>query len=88
MSSNQSSGNNAYANAVGLSPFSSASINSAFTKPWILDSGATDHLISDPILLIQTKSSSIPVVNLPTGSFAPITSIISSKGACVISGKC
>lgn len=44
-----------------------------FTKPWILDSGATDHIISNPTLLSQIKSSPISVVNLPIGSSAPIT---------------
>ncbi|KAK3008274.1 hypothetical protein RJ639_014960 [Escallonia herrerae] len=65
----------AYANAAGLSLFQNASINYVFTKPWILDSGATDHITSDPTLFTQTNSSSIPSVNLPTGSSASINSI-------------
>jgi len=76
MSSNNTAGNsNAYANAAGLSLFSNASINFVFTKPWILDSGATDHITSNSTFLFKTKFSSIPSVNLPTGSSAPITSI-------------
>lgn len=76
MSPNNTSGNsNAHANAAGLSLFSNASINSVFTKPWILDSGATDHITSDSTFLSETKFPSIPSVNLPTGSSAPITSI-------------
>lgn len=76
ISSNNTSGNNdAHANAAGLSLFPNASINSIFTKPWILDSRATDHITFDSTLFTQTESPSIPVVNLPTGSSAPITSI-------------
>ncbi|CAL8990607.1 unnamed protein product [Prunus brigantina] len=75
INSNNASGNShAYANAAGLSQFPVASINSVFTKPWGLDSGATDHITSDPTLFTQTKSSQIPIVNLPTGSSAQITS--------------
>ncbi|KAL5780664.1 hypothetical protein ACOSQ2_011401 [Xanthoceras sorbifolium] len=75
MSSNHGAGNKyTYANATGLYPFSNTSINSVFTKPWILDSGATDHITSDSTLLTKTQSSSIPIVNLPTGSTASITS--------------
>ncbi|XP_020411497.1 uncharacterized protein LOC109946852 [Prunus persica] len=56
MSSTHSSGNsNAYANAAGLASFSIPSINSVFTKPWILDSGATDHITYDPRLFTKTE---------------------------------
>ncbi|KAK3021290.1 hypothetical protein RJ639_047281 [Escallonia herrerae] len=77
MTQNQKSPGNsdAYANATGLSLFQNASINSVFTKPWILDSGATNHITSDPTLFTQTNSSSIPSVNLPTGSSASINFI-------------
>ncbi|KAK3042543.1 hypothetical protein RJ639_000267 [Escallonia herrerae] len=77
MTQNQKSPGNsdAYANAASLSLFQNASINSVFTKLWILDSGATDHITSDPTLFTQTNSSSIPSVNLPTGSSASINSI-------------
>ena len=51
----------------------SSIFHSLFTKSWILDSGATDHIISDPSLFSQTKPSFIPTVNLPTGSSASIT---------------
>ncbi|XP_068319168.1 uncharacterized protein [Pyrus communis] len=69
-----SSGNgNTYANAAGPNSFSITSINSVFTKPWILDSGATDHIVSDSTLFSNTKPPSLPVVNLPTGSSIPIT---------------
>lgn len=74
-SNNNAGNNNTHANAAGLSLFSNASINSVFTKPWILDSGATNHITSDHTILSKTKSSIIPFVNLPTGSSAPITSI-------------
>lgn len=69
-----SSGNgNTYANAAGSNSFSVPSINSVFTKPWILDSGATDHIVSDSTLFTHPKPPSVPVVNLPTGSSIPIT---------------
>ena len=46
MTPNHASGNSsAYANAASLFTFTNASINSVFTKPWILDSGATGHII-------------------------------------------
>ncbi|KAK2973562.1 hypothetical protein RJ640_003132 [Escallonia rubra] len=69
MTQNQKSPGNsdAYANAAGLSLSQNALNNSVFTKPWILDSGATDHITSDPTLFTQMNSSSIPYVNLPTG---------------------
>lgn len=68
---NQASGNrNAYANATGVFIFSTTSINYVFTKPWILDSGATDHITFDSTNFTQTECSPIP-----TGSFVPITSI-------------
>lgn len=69
------SGNtNAYANAAGLFTNSNTLNNSVFNTPWILDSGATDHIISDSTLFTQTRTSSISTVNLPTGSSASITS--------------
>ncbi|KAK2967943.1 hypothetical protein RJ640_029935 [Escallonia rubra] len=69
MTQNQKSPGNsdAYANAAGLSLSQNALNNYVFTKPWILDSGATDHITSDPTLFTQMNSSSIPSVNLPTG---------------------
>ena len=55
--------------------FSNASSNFVFTKPWILDSGAIDHITFDSTLFTQTESPLIPIVNLPTGSSVPVTSI-------------
>ena len=75
MNLNNTSGNNkAYANAAGLCPFTVASINSVYTQPWILDSGATNHIILDSSLFTKHTSSLISTVKLPTGSSAPITS--------------
>ena len=51
-----------------------SSSNSAFTKPWILDSGATNYIASDSQFFTHTSSSFIPNVNLPTGSTASISS--------------
>jgi len=73
-STHSSDNSNAYANAAGLASFFNPSINSVFTKPWILDSGATDHITYDSIIFTKAESSQIPIVNLPTGSCAPITS--------------
>ena len=50
-----------------------SSIDSAFTKPWILDNGATDHIASNSQLFAHTSSSFIPNVNLPIGSTATIS---------------
>ncbi|CAL9025887.1 unnamed protein product, partial [Prunus brigantina] len=66
--------NNSFANALGLSSSTNVSINSAFTKPWILDSGATDHITSDSTLFTKTESCPMRIVNLPIGSTVPITS--------------
>jgi len=63
----------AFINAAGLFAHN-LSINSAFTKPWILDNGATNHIASDSQFFTHTSSSFISNVNLPTGS----TPIISS----------
>jgi hypothetical protein len=73
-STHSSDNSNAYANAAGLASFFNPSINSVFTKPWILDSGATDHITYDSTIFTKVESSQIPIVNLPTGSCAPITS--------------
>jgi hypothetical protein len=73
-STHSSDNSNAYANAAGLASFFNPSINSVFTKPWILDSGATDHITYDSTIFTKAESSQIPIVNLPTGSCAPITS--------------
>ena len=63
----------AFINATGLFVHNS-SINSAFTKAWILDNGATDHIASDSQFFTHTSSSFISNVNLPTGSTAAISS--------------
>jgi len=42
----------------------------------IIDSGATDHIISSPILLVNKKeNTSLPPVVMPNGNQAPIISI-------------
>ena len=75
MNQNHAIGNsNVHTNAAGLFTFLNASINSTFTKPWILDNRSTNHIISNPIVFTQIKPSSIPIVILPTGSSASITS--------------
>jgi len=64
----------AFINAAGLFAHNS-SINSAFTKPWILDS-RTNHITFDSQFFTHTSSSFIPNVNLLSGS----TTTISSTG--------
>lgn len=56
-----------------LSHYSNVSINSAFTQPWILDSGATYYITSDPTFFTKTNPTSLPIVNLPNGYAVPIT---------------
>jgi len=58
-----------FVSSAGLLAHNSSS-NSAFTKPWILDSVATDHIASDSQFFTHTSSSFISNVNLPTGSTA------------------
>lgn len=48
-----SDNSNVYANVAGLSTFFNASANFVFTKPWILDSGAIDHIIYDSTFLLN-----------------------------------
>jgi len=43
----------AFINDAGLFAHNSF-VNSAFTKPWILDSGATDHITSDSQFFTHT----------------------------------
>lgn len=58
ISQNHNVGNkNTYANVIGPSLFSDASINSIFTKPWIMNSGATYHITSDSTLFAKTQLS-------------------------------
>lgn len=40
---------------------------------WILDSGATHHIISSPTSLINVKHPSVAPVSLPSGDSAGIT---------------
>ena len=71
---NVNGNHDAYTNVASLcSPFN-ALANSVFTNSWILDSGATDHIISDSKHFTKVEPSSIPHINLPTGSSASVTS--------------
>uniref|UniRef100_A0A6N2N5W9 Uncharacterized protein n=1 Tax=Salix viminalis TaxID=40686 RepID=A0A6N2N5W9_SALVM len=45
------------------------------TNTWILDSGATDHMVCDPNLLTQSKKVENHTVELPNGSYASVTHI-------------
>ncbi|KAG5556472.1 hypothetical protein RHGRI_006920 [Rhododendron griersonianum] len=69
------SSTHAHGNAAGRSSFEIPSINSNHSQPWILDSGATDHITPYSSFFTKSQSSSLPIVNLPNGSTAPITSI-------------
>jgi len=59
-----------FVSSTGLFAHTSSS-NYAFTKPWILDSGATDHIASDSQFFTHTSSSFIPNVNLPQAQLRP-----------------
>jgi len=72
MMNQNSSNSDVFANVAGLLS-TDAFINFISTKPWILDSGATNHISSEPNFLTHTTLPTIPLVNLPTGSTAPIT---------------
>ena len=68
------SGNiDAYANAAGLIPSTLMSVNSSSTSSWILDTGATDHIVSHMSLFTDLKPSNVTTVNLPNGAASPIT---------------
>jgi hypothetical protein len=67
-STHSSDNSNAYVNVIGLASFFILSINYVFTKPWILDNGATDHITCDSTLFTKTESSQIHTVNLLIGS--------------------
>lgn len=45
------------------------------TNTWILDSGATDHMVCNPNLLTQSKRVENYTVELPDGSLASVTHI-------------
>lgn len=42
---------------------------------WILDSGATDHMVCSPDLLTRSKPTTNHTVELPNGSFAKVTHV-------------
>ena len=68
------SGNiDAYANAAGLIPSILVSVNSSSTSSWILDTGATDHIVSHMSLFTDLKPSNVTTINLPNGVASPIT---------------
>ena len=71
-SKSTSANSNSFENTTG--PSFPLSINSMFSNSWILDSGATDHVTYDSSSFIHTNMSSIPTINLPTGSSVPIDS--------------
>jgi len=58
--------------AIAASLPNSPFVNSILSHSWILDSGATDHISSDPTLFFHSNTSRMPSVNLPTGSSVPI----------------
>lgn len=72
---NQSGNNDVHANATGLSTSSHTFVNTADANCWILDSGATDHIISHPSLLSPTQQSHNSIVNLPNSATADITHV-------------
>lgn len=67
------SNDNAYVNAACMFSSSNA-INFVFTKPWILDSGATNHITTDSNLFTYTDISPTLIIKLLIESLASITS--------------
>ncbi|KAI5348838.1 hypothetical protein L3X38_001725 [Prunus dulcis] len=65
------------ANFTGKIPSFCALIGSSSTNPWILDSGATDHIVPPSGLSVTTPLNS--TVDLPDGSHAKISGIGSSS---------
>jgi len=63
----------AYANVVGFIPSTLMFVNSSSASSWILDTGATNHIVSHMSLLIEPKSSNITSVNLPNGATTQVT---------------
>ena len=66
--------NDVYTTAVGFLINFNTLVNFVFTKPWILDSEVTDHIVSNLKLFFNSTSSPVSLVNLSTGSTTPITS--------------
>jgi len=60
--------------AIAASLPNSPFVNSILSHSWILDSGATYHISSDPTFFFHSNTSRMPSVNLPTGSSVPIDS--------------
>ena len=54
-------------NIAGLFQVSALSINSTSSNPWILDSGATDHIVSKASVMTELKATTISTINLPNG---------------------
>ncbi|KAJ8620514.1 hypothetical protein MRB53_029043 [Persea americana] len=71
--SRPSGNSDSYINAAGLFPASQMSINSARINSWVLDSGATDHIISEASVLTESQAAIIPTVNLPNGATAHVS---------------
>ena len=46
-------------NVAGLFQVSALSINSTSTNPWILDSGAMDHIVSKTSIMTEPKATTI-----------------------------
>ena len=49
--------------------------NNVKTSVWILDSGATDHMVCNPCLLTHVVATQKRLVRLPDGSHARVTHI-------------
>ena len=50
---------------VGLFSIFALSINSTSSNPWILNSGATDHIVSKASVMTKPKAATISIINLP-----------------------
>lgn len=50
-----------------------SSHNKVNNKPWIIDTGATDHIVCDNTLYTHVERKIVDTVSLPNGRSAPVT---------------
>jgi len=71
------------AGSIPTTPSAPASISTSKFTPWIIDTGATDHMINCPSLFTTITAVVSTYVKLPNSSIVPVTHI----GAVVISAN-
>jgi len=73
LNQNNFSNVDAYTNVAGLIPQTLVSVNSSSASSWILDTDATNYIVSHMSFLTEPKSSNITSVNLPNGATGQVT---------------